>query len=133
MTTGERIKERRKQLAISADTLAERVGVSRSTVFRWEKGEIEKIPAVELNVIAQALQTTTEYLIGWSDNPDPEADNEESKGYTIKVKSNTTRILAKGFDQMPEPARKRALAMAKMIFEEYAHLFNEKGNDDDET
>ena len=133
MTTGERIKERRKQLAISADTLAERVGVSRSTVFRWEKGEIEKIPAVELNVIAQALQTTTEYLIGWSDNPDPEADNEESKGYTIKVKSNTTRILAKGFDQMPEPARKRALAMAKMIFEEYAHLFNEKGNDDDEN
>lgn len=133
MTTGERIKERRKQLAISADTLAERVGVSRSTVFRWEKGEIEKIPAVELNVIAQALQTTTEYLIGWSDNPDPEADNEESKGYTIKVKSNTTRILAKGFDQMPEAARERALAMAKMIFEEYAHLFNEKGNDDDEN
>lgn len=43
------------------------------------------------------------------------------------------RILAKGFDQMPEPARKRALAMAKMIFEEYAHLFNEKGNDDDEN
>lgn len=67
MTTGERIKLRRKQLAINADMLAARIGVSRSTVFRWEKGEIEKVPATKLNEIAQVLQTSVEYLIGWVD------------------------------------------------------------------
>ena len=38
MNVGERIKLRRKELKISADTLAERVGVSRSTIFRYERG-----------------------------------------------------------------------------------------------
>lgn len=43
MNVGERIKLRRKELKISADTLAERVGVSRSTIFRYEKGDIENV------------------------------------------------------------------------------------------
>lgn len=42
MTTGERIKARRKELGITADKVAEQIGVSRSTMFRYEKGEIEK-------------------------------------------------------------------------------------------
>lgn len=70
MTTGERIKLRRNQLRINADTLAEKVGVSRSTVFRWEKGEIEKVPLTILGPLSEALQTTPEYLMGWSDDPD---------------------------------------------------------------
>lgn len=35
--TGEQIKKRRKQLGMSADELAEKLGVSRSTIFRYEK------------------------------------------------------------------------------------------------
>jgi len=38
--TGKRIKLRRKSLGISADELAEELDVSRSTVFRYENGEI---------------------------------------------------------------------------------------------
>ena len=39
--TGEQIKKRRKQLGMSADELAEKLGVSRSTIFRYEKGDID--------------------------------------------------------------------------------------------
>lgn len=67
MTTGERIKARRKELGITADKVAERIGVSRSTMFRYEKGEIEKIPINNLVPIARALHTTVGYLMGWSD------------------------------------------------------------------
>lgn len=70
MTVGERIKFRRKQLGITADTLAEKVGVSRSTVFRWEKGDIEKVPGDTLVPIANALSVTPAYLMGWED-PSP--------------------------------------------------------------
>lgn len=71
MTTGERIKARRKDLGITADKLAEMIGVSRSTVFRYENGFIEKMPLNNLVPIARALSTTVGYLMGWENNPAP--------------------------------------------------------------
>lgn len=65
MTTGERIKERRIELGLSADRLAEKIGISRSTMFRYESGAIEKVPMENLVPIAHALNTTVKYLMGW--------------------------------------------------------------------
>lgn len=65
--TGERMQERRKALGISADTLAEYLGVSRSTIFRYENGDIEKVPANLLSDIAKFLKTTEAFLMGWED------------------------------------------------------------------
>ena len=65
MTIGERIKQRRKELGITADDLGEKLGVARSTVFRYENGFIEKVPVDVIKTIADALQTTPEYLMGW--------------------------------------------------------------------
>lgn len=67
MTIGERIKQRRKELGISADDLGEKLGVARSTVFRYENGFIEKVPVDVIKTIANALQTTPEYLMGWEE------------------------------------------------------------------
>ena len=65
MTIGERIKLRRKELNISAVDLGKRLGVARSTIFRYESGFIEKLPVDSLKAIADALETTPEYLMGW--------------------------------------------------------------------
>lgn len=70
LNVGERIKERRKELGMNADYLAEKLNVSRSTVFRYEKGEIEKLPSTILEKVALALNTTPAYLMGWSENHD---------------------------------------------------------------
>lgn len=66
---GQRIKSRRKELGISADVLADKLNVSRSTIFRYERGDIEKLPAESLKTIAETLQTTTDYLLGWESQP----------------------------------------------------------------
>lgn len=68
MTIGEKMKLRRKQLKISADEIASALGVSRSTIFRYEKGEIEKLPTESLRIIAEVLKTTPEELMGWTEN-----------------------------------------------------------------
>lgn len=68
MTTGERIKARRIQLNMTADELADIIGVSRSTMFRYEKGAIEKIPYLRLMDIAKALRTTWGDLMGLESN-----------------------------------------------------------------
>lgn len=66
--TGQRIKERRKQLEMSADDIADQLGVSRSTIFRYENGHIKKVPANVLEKLAEILDTTPAYLMGWKDD-----------------------------------------------------------------
>lgn len=67
MTVGQRIKRRRKELKMSADELGKHLGKDRSTIFRYENGDIEKLPIDILEPIAKALQTTPEYLMGWEE------------------------------------------------------------------
>lgn len=70
LTTGQRIRERRKELELSADDIAIELDVSRSTIFRYENGSIEKVPANVLERLASILKTTPGYLMGWDDDPE---------------------------------------------------------------
>ena len=67
MTIGERMKARRKEIGFSAEKVAELLGVSPATIYRYEKGDIEKVPGDKLLPIAEALSTTPAYLMGWID------------------------------------------------------------------
>lgn len=60
----------RKELGISADDIAKALGVSRATIFRYEKGDIEKVPGSILKPLAKILQTTPAYLMGWEVSSD---------------------------------------------------------------
>ena len=65
MNIGQRIKEKRKEMRMSADELGKRLGKDRSTISRYEKGDIENLPLDILEPIAKALDTTPAYLMGW--------------------------------------------------------------------
>lgn len=67
MDIGERIKQRRKELKMSAEELGKRLGKDRSTIYRYEKGDIENLPLDILEPIAAVLQTTPSYLMGWQE------------------------------------------------------------------
>lgn len=71
MTTAERMKLRRKELGLSAECLAEKLGCSPTTIYRYEKGDIEKMPIDILNPLAKILFTTPAYLMGWDESPAP--------------------------------------------------------------
>ena len=62
------MKTRRKELCLSAETIAERIHVSPTTIYRYEKGDIEKVPSDVLIEIAAALHTTPAYLMGWEED-----------------------------------------------------------------
>lgn len=67
MTVGRKIKQRRKEMGISAEELGKRIGKNRATVFRYENGDIEKLPIDVLEPIAKALSTTPQALMGWEE------------------------------------------------------------------
>lgn len=71
ITVGQRIHRRRKELNMSADELAERIGKDRATVYRYEKGEIENMPMALLQPTADALEVSISYLMGLEENHIP--------------------------------------------------------------
>lgn len=64
MNTGKIIKAIRKQKHISAESLAETLGVHPSTIYRWENGDIEKIPYQALVPLGKALNVNPVDLLG---------------------------------------------------------------------
>ena len=67
MTIGERMRSRRKQLGFSAEYIAEKLGCSPATIYRYENGYIEKMPIDSVSPIASILGVTPAYLMGWED------------------------------------------------------------------
>lgn len=63
---GKRIKERRKLLNLSVDDLALKIGKNRATIYRYENGNIKDLPISILEILAQSLETTPAYLMGWN-------------------------------------------------------------------
>ena len=66
MGIGNRIKERREELGISAEKLGEMIGKAKTTIYRYESGFIESMPSTVLEPIAKVLKTTPAYLMGWT-------------------------------------------------------------------
>lgn len=83
MNIGERIKNRRKSLGLSADDLAQRIDKNRTTIYRYESGYIENLPTTILEPLAKALYTTPEYLMGWVDDPNDYEEIANAEGYSI--------------------------------------------------
>lgn len=77
MTIGERIKEIRKNKNISVDYLAKELGVSKTTIYRYEDSTIEKIPVNIFDQLCALLAVTPAELMGNNTNSDkPELPTE---------------------------------------------------------
>ena len=55
------LSQRRKAVGLTQESLAERLGVERSTVVRWEAGDTEPLPSIRPKV-ARALQVSVDQL-----------------------------------------------------------------------
>lgn len=68
MNIGDRIKEKRLELGMTQEELAEKVGFkTRASVSRLEGGD-RNIPISKLKKLAEVLDTTIGYLMGMEDN-----------------------------------------------------------------
>ena len=65
----DRLKSRRKELGLTLLQVAKRVGISEATVQRWENGAIKSLRYENVVKLADALDTTPAYLMGWEEQP----------------------------------------------------------------
>ncbi len=65
---GQRIRDRRIALELTLDELGKRVGVGASTVRKWETGYIKDMRSDKIQKVADALDVTPAYLMGWDES-----------------------------------------------------------------
>lgn len=53
---------------ISYGELSKKTNIPKSALQRYATGETEKIPITRIEVIAKALNTTAQFIIGWDEN-----------------------------------------------------------------
>lgn len=68
MTVGERIKELRTQLGLSQVEFAEKINVSKQTLYKYENNIITNIPSDKIEAAAKVGQVSPSYLMGWDEN-----------------------------------------------------------------
>ena len=98
MNFAEKMIELRRQQNLSQQDLADRLGVSRQAISRWETGAVQPT-ADSVRGLAQVLQVSTDYLLNDElDDPTPPRSPQP--------------------EQEPKPARKRRkwlLALAALV------------------
>lgn len=68
MDIGEKIKALRTKLDLTQEELAGAAGTTKQTIHKYETGIISNIPASKVKAMADKLDTTPAYLMGWEDD-----------------------------------------------------------------
>jgi transcriptional regulator with XRE-family HTH domain len=64
----QRIFDKRKELGLTMEELGEKSGVSKSTINKWEKGQIGSIKSQNITALANALSVSPLWLMGIEDD-----------------------------------------------------------------
>lgn len=76
MTVGDRIKLRRQELGFSQTEVADKIEVSKQTLYKYENNIVTNIPSNKIELLANLLNTTPSYLMGWNDETTiPDSEN----------------------------------------------------------
>lgn len=101
------IKERRESLGYSLNELAEKIGVNRSTVMRWENGDIENMKRDKIVSLSEALKISPAVIMGWEDIEEPKV---------AKV-SDTVKDINTLASQLDQSSQERLLAYAQGMYD----------------
>lgn len=109
MNTGDRIKQRRLELGLTADDLAEKIGKSRATIYRYENGDIENMPTPVLEPLAKALDTTPADLMGWQSSSISPLHN------NIRCENIAESELVLSYRKLNKPNQSKVLTYSKSL------------------
>jgi len=84
----DRITELREQNGWSKAELAERIGIDASRMGRIESGETKSVGDDVILALAKAFGVSTDFLLGISDDPEPNNYNIKDLGLTVEAAKN---------------------------------------------
>lgn len=115
-TIGKNILRLRKELGLTQDELAKRMGYkSKSTINKIELG-INDIPQSKIVKFASVLGTTPAYLMGWNESPaiDLQLFGEKDSSDKAELTENEVAML-QVFDQLTDDEQKQVIDFSKYL------------------
>lgn len=109
MEIADRIKILRKQQGLTLEEVGNRVGVGKSTVRKWESGQIANMRRDKIALLAAALGVSPSTLMGWDENEDVKNPAPAS------VAEPERDEIAKLFASLSEENQQRLLDFAKVL------------------
>jgi len=72
MNMGERIKELRIAKGYTQEDLGKILGLKKAAIQKYENGDVENIKRSKIKLLADALDVTPSYIMGWENRISPE-------------------------------------------------------------
>ena len=66
MTIGQRIRQRREELNMTQEELAHKIGYKSKSSINKIEIDVQQLKQSKIKEIAEALQTTPDYIMGWT-------------------------------------------------------------------
>lgn len=104
----------RRDLNWNQDDLAEKSGVSRGYISNIERGHITNVGIEVIVALANALGVSPAYLIGLTEDPLSNVDEEEGVDERSTLDTLTREFLSI-FQQLGDDKRKTLLDLARML------------------
>jgi len=117
MTTGEKIRQLRKELGLTQEELGNLIGVQKAAINKYETGMVVNLKKSTIAALAKALHVSPVDLLSPGDSPSDLPQTTEA------------RILAKGIDRLPQEQREQALSVIQAMFAKYADYFKEENDE----
>lgn len=111
----DKIRYLRKKENMTMDDLAAKVGVSTPTIQRYESGEIKNIRRDKIKLLADALNVTPGYLMGW---PSDTSLNNIAASIHSTLHDENLKILLEKCNKMNAASIKRLIRYADLLIEE---------------
>ena len=87
------IKNRRIELGYSLEFVANKLGVAKSTVLRWENGETTNIKIYQFNALCEILYLDPKFVLNSEEGKTPEAAEIVLKRKSICSKLDNIKTL----------------------------------------
>lgn len=71
MTVGDRIRQKRIDQGVTQQELADKVGISKQAIYKYEANIVTNIPTDRVDAMAKALHCSPSFLMGWEASPPP--------------------------------------------------------------
>lgn len=71
MNLGEKIKSAREHAGLTQEELGKKCDTTKQTIYKYESGVVTNIPIDRLELIADTLNVSAAYLIGWDKHEQP--------------------------------------------------------------
>ena len=111
MTVGERIKEIRNKIGMSQVDFADKINVSKQTLYKYENNIITNIPSDKIEAAAHLGNLAPSYLMGW---------DEDNAGVKLVNESDEDLlIIQRERNKMSPKERTKLMNILKANFDEY--------------